>query len=104
MIGDDYLINYYSLDSSEIKQKVKAKLYEYYKEELSNYFEYQEVNFDNYLEMRLFNSIDTKNYAYYIRDGKLTAYVPFNPYSIYGEEKYFTDDKFIITLADAPIE
>ncbi|MBQ6539270.1 MAG: hypothetical protein IJL76_03220 [Bacilli bacterium] len=104
LLSDEYLLNYYSIDSSEIKQKVKTKLNDYYLDEAGKYFELQEVDFDRYLEMRLFNSIDTKDYAYYVKNGKLTAYVPFNPYSIYGEEEYFTEDRFNITLSKAPEE
>ncbi len=104
LLSDEYLINYYSLDSSEIKEKVKTKLNDYYLDEAGKYFELREISFDTYLKMRLFDTIDTKDYAYYIKNGKLTAYVPFTPYSIFGEEDYFTEDHFNITLGKAPEE
>ncbi len=104
LLSDEYLLNYYSIDSTQIKNIVKSNLYKYYKEEANKYFSVQEVDFDRYLRMRLFDSIDTKDYSYYINDGKLAAYVPFNPYSIYGEEEYFQDDHFSIDLSNPPAE
>ncbi len=104
LLSDEYLINYYSLDSSQIKQKVKSQLKTYYDEEVGNYFSYDEIKFDNYLSMRLIDSIDTTDYAYYIKNGKLTAYVPFNPFSIYGEDRYFKDKHFNFVLEEAPAE
>ncbi len=104
LLSDEYLINYYSLDSSQIKQKVKAQLKTYFDEEVGNYFSYEEVKFDNYLSMRLIDSIDTTDYAYYIKNGKLTAFVPFNPFSIYGEEEYFQEKHFNFVLEEAPAE
>lgn len=104
LLSDEYLLNYYSLDSNQIKQKVKTKFHSYYQEEMNDYFSVNEVTFDTYLSMRLFDSIDTKDYAYYVKAGQLIAYVPFNPFSIYGEEEYFTEEKFIFALADAPNE
>ena len=35
---------------------------------------------------------------YYIENGKLYAYRPFNIYSVYGEEEYFTDESYKIYI------
>ena len=48
--------------------------------------------------------LSMKDYAFYIKDGYLVAYVPFNPYTIYGEEKYFNENSFMIKLKKAPSE
>ena len=93
-----------SIDYNTIKESVKNKLTEYYNKELGEYFETREVSNDTYLEMRNIDNISNKDYALYIKEGNLTAYVPINPYSIYGEDDFFTNDKFNFYLKDAPVE
>lgn len=104
LLDDKYLINYYSLDESEINKKVRHQLYKYYQEELGKYIVEQEVDFDRYLGLRTMEEISIKDYAFYIKDGYLVAFVPFNPYTIYGEQKYFTENSFMFKLKKAPAE
>lgn len=104
LLSDKYLLTYYGIDYKTIKDSVKNKLIEYYNKEIGEYFETREVSYDTYLEMRNIDNIETNEYALYIKEGNLTAYVPINPYSIYGEDDFFTNDKFNFYLKDAPTE
>ena len=104
LLSDKYLLTYYNIDYETIKDSIKNKLTEYYNKEIGDYFETREVSYDTYLEMRNIDNIDNNEYALYIKEGNLTTYVPINPYSIYGEDDFFTNDKFSFYLKDAPIE
>ncbi len=104
LLDDKYLINYYSLDESEINKKVRQQLYKYYQDELGKFLVEQEVDFDRYLRLRTMEEISINDYAFYIKEGYLVAYVPFNPYTIYNEQKYFTEKSFMFKLKKAPAE
>lgn len=101
VIADSALIDYYGLSIGNIDEIVKDKFNEHYKKEIEKGFITEnECDFDCYLGVRG----DYKKYAYYISDGNLYAYVPFDNYSFYGEEKYFKDEDFKMFLAEAPDE
>ena len=104
LLSDKYLLSYYDIQYKDIKENIKNKLTEYYNKEIGEYFETTEVSYDTYLKMRDIDNIDTNEYALYIKEGNLTAFVPINPYSIYGEESFFTNDKFNFYLKKAPAE
>lgn len=101
VISDSRLIDYYGLNTDNIEEIVKDNFGEHYKKEIKKgYIIEEECNFDCYLG----NRGEYHNYAYYISDGNLYAYVPFDIYSVYGEENYFKDEDFKMFLAEAPEE
>ena len=101
IILDKQLLNYYNLSMEDVNKKIQAKFQQHYiKEVKEGYIVKQECNFACYLDLR--GNYD--KYAYYVEKGNLYAYVPFDAYTIYGEEEYFKDKDFKMYLAEAPEE
>ena len=101
VIIDNQLLKYYGIDTNTVDKKVQAKFQEHYiKEVKKGYIVKEECNFDCYLSLRG----NYKAYSYYVENGNLYAYVPFDAYSIYAEEEYFKDKDFKIYLKEAPEE
>ena len=44
-----------------------------------------------------------ENINYFINNGKLYVYKPFQVYSIFGEEEYFKDTDFEFLIAHQPV-
>lgn len=98
VLTNDEIINKFNITYKEINDIMDSQMKEKYKEEIKEkYIEKNECDYSCYLKTRGINSY-IENASYYIENSRLVVYRPFDVYSIYGEEDYFTrkDFKFII--------
>jgi len=100
ILSDSDLLNIYSISREEISKKIESQFMDHYKKELDEgYFDEHECNYECYLGWRnIDNYLD--NVEYYIHDKNLYVYKEFSVYSVYGEERYFTDDDFLIFITE----
>ncbi len=98
VVTDEELLNYFKVDKDQVYKSIENKFKEMYKEEVDKGYIMENIcNYDCYLR---FHDIDdyTSNISYLIKNGKLTVYKPFNYSSIFGEEDFFTEESFQITI------
>ena len=103
-VSNKAVLNYYRLTNTDVNQLVENKFREHYKNETKkDYIVLDECDFNCYLDMRKYE-VTEEDYSYYIDKGNLKVFIPFNVYSIYGEEDYFKDSDYEFYLTSAPEE
>lgn len=102
-ISNESILQFYGIQSEqEIAEAIKNKFQEHYTiEAKEGFIEASFCNFDCYIENRGISSY-LENVSYYIKEGKLYAYKPFNFYSIYGEQEYFEEEDFQFLIKETP--
>ncbi len=102
VIADSALLEYFKVTESTVENKIKRTLQSYYSDILKeHYYVNKECSYECFLKHRGINKYLDYT-TYYIRDGKLIAFKSFIAHSIFGEEAYFTDDKFEFEIATLP--
>ncbi len=106
LLSDEALIEYYKTNTEEISNRVLYELEKAYKEKLDQgVFTEESCDFDCYISWRGDKNLNPENYSYYIKDGYLAAYVPFEQYEAFGDDESFDEiDDFLIILKEAPSE
>ena len=106
LLSKEALIDYYKTNTEEIKNRVIYELEKAYKEKIDKgVFTEESCDFDCYISWRGSQNLDPENYSYYIKDGYLAAYVPFEQYEAFGDDESFDEvDDFLILLKEAPAD
>lgn len=106
LLSKEALIDYYKTDTEEIKNRVLYELEKAYKEKIdSGAITEDSCDFDCYISWRGEQNLNPDNYSYYIKDGYLAAYVPFEQYEAFGDDEAFDElDDYLILLKEAPSE
>ena len=106
LLSKEALIDYYKTNNDEIKNRVLYELEKAYKEKIDSGDITEELcDFDCYISWRGSQNLDPENYSYYIKDGYLAAYVPFEQYEAFGDDESFDEiNDFLILLKEAPTE
>lgn len=101
-ISNESLLAFYGIDEQNVSEIIKAKFQEHYSKEIElGFIEPRECNFDCYIKNRGFSDY-LEGVNYYVKEGKLYAYKPFDFYSIYGEEDYFKEEDFEFLITKNP--
>ena len=93
LIDNNNLLKLYNVSNDKVSNIIDNK-----DEVKKGFIPKEECDYNCYLEWRDIKNM-TDNISYFIRDGKLYVFKEFIPYSVYGEEEYFTDDSFKIYIA-----
>ena len=106
LLSKEALIDYYKTNTEEIKNRVLYELEKAYKNKIeTGALTEESCDFDCYISWRGSQNLDPENYSYYIKDGYLAAYVPFEQYDAFGDDESFDEiDDFLILLKEAPTE
>lgn len=102
ILNSQDMLNLYDISESDVAPIVEAKFREYYEKEFQeNYFD-DECDYDGcFMDIRgIKNNNYMENVNYYIKDGNLYVIKPFNIYSIYNEEEFFSTSDFLIQITD----
>lgn len=99
LYSNDQLMNLFGIDDYlTVASAVESTFKNYYSDIINEgYYQREECDYDCFL---LYRGIDDylSDISYYVRDGNLIAFKSFQPYSIFGEEEYFTDKSFEIFI------
>lgn len=101
LYSNDQLLHLFGVDYSDVEKIVEGTFGSYYTDIVNNnYYNSEECDYDCFLIYRGFdNYLD--DISYYVRGGNLVAFKPFQAYSIFGEEDYFTDKNFEILITES---
>lgn len=99
IVDDKTLLSYYEYTEDYVSSKIESQLKTYYDELLKQrYFAARECKFNCFLASRGIKNY-LKDIEYFIKDGDLYVYKSFIVVSVYGEEKYFTEDHFVFNIS-----
>lgn len=106
LLSDEALISYYKTNDDEISGRVYYELEKAYKEKVdAGLITESACNLDCFISKRGNQNLNPDNYSYYIKDGYLAAYVPFERDDGIDDEKSFDEvDDYLILLKEAPSE
>lgn len=101
-LSNKEVLNIYEVNENDVKGIVESKFGEYYTTVLNK--EYMSEDKCDYECFLYFRGIIYEQYMkeayYYIKDGDLYVIRPFNIFSYYDEDKYFTDSHFYIQITN----
>lgn len=99
LYSNDQLMNLFGIDDYlTVASAVESTFKSYYSDIIQEgYYQREECDYNCFL---LYRGVDDylSDISYYVRDGNLIAFKSFQPYSIFGEEEYFTDKSFEILI------
>jgi hypothetical protein len=99
-ISDAKILDLFGITSTEVNATLAKTFKKYYSNEVTKeYIPASECDYNCFLGLRNITTNYLENTSYYIANGKLYVYKPFNIYSFYGEEKYFSQDNFAIKIS-----
>ena len=98
LIDDVSLLSLFGTDEATVESILDEDFHSYYNDILEEeYYNEKECNYECFLKYReIDNYLD--EITYYVKEGNLMAYRPFVFYSVFGEEKFFTEDSFNFLL------
>ena len=103
LLSEQAILDYYGVTTSQVESIIESQFQDYYNEEVAEgYFSKEECNMSCFLTYRDMNGY-MENINYFINNGKLYVYKPFQVYSIFGEEEYFKDTDFEFLIAHQPV-
>ena len=94
------ILDIYEIKKSDVEEIVAAKFSEYYSDILKKGYMKEDIcDYECFLYFRgiVFEQY-LKEYYYYIKNGDLYVIRPFNLFSYYDEDKYFTSKHFFIQI------
>ena len=98
LVSNEELLNAYEISSSDVNNTIEKQFEYWYKDEIKKGFlEKNECDYECFLEYRGGEDY-MDNISYYIDNGKLVVFKPFEVYSIFGEEDYFSEQDFKFTI------
>lgn len=94
LISDESLLDFYDVDTSTVEAVMENKFREHYDNLVNDtYYDPNECDYECFLAYRCFdNYLD--DVSYYVENGNLIVFKPFNIFSFFGEEDYFKEDDF----------
>lgn len=99
-ISDAKVLALFGVTSTKINDTLAKTFEKYYADEVTKeYIPTSECDYNCFLGLRNITTNYLDNTSYYIANGKLYVYKPFNIYSVYGEESYFSQDNFAIKIS-----
>ena len=106
LLSKEALIDYYETNTEEIRNIVINELEKAYSDKIEKGIVTEEsCDFDCYISWRGNQNLNPDNYSYYIKDGYLAAYVPFEQYEAFGDDESFDEiEDYLIILKEAPSE
>ena len=100
LLSDKDIFDMYKIDEDTLRYFITYKFVEFYNDLIKQgYFTKEMCDFSCFMESKNIVNVMNDN-TYYIEDGKLVLYKPFNIYTSYGEEKYFSLDSFRFVVKD----
>lgn len=94
LLSDKDIFDMYKIDEDTLRYFITYKFVEFYNDLIKQgYFTKEMCDFSCFMESKNIVNVMNDN-TYYIEDGKLILYKPFNIYTPYSEEKYFSLDSF----------
>ena len=100
LLSDQDVFDIYKINEDTLRYFITYKFVDFYNDLIKQgYFTKEECDFSCFMESKNIVNVMDDN-AYYIEDGKLILYKPFNIYTDYGEEKYFSLDSFRFIVKD----
>ena len=99
VLSDEDLLTKFNLTEEDVSNKIEDKFTYFYNDALNKGYYSGECDYNCFLYFRGDKDY-LDNIHYYIKNNKLYVYKAFNVYSIYDEEKYFTEDDFLIEVSD----
>lgn len=100
LLSDKDIFDMYKIDEDTLRYFITYKFVEFYNDLIKQgYFTKEECDFSCFMESKNIVNVMNDN-TYYIENGKLILYKPFNIYTTYGEEKYFSLDSFRFVVKD----
>ena len=99
VISDDSLLEFFDVDTSIVNNKIDVGFRNFYKDVTDRgYVDSLECDYSCFLNYRgVDNYLD--DVCYYVENGSLVVFKPFIFYSVFGEEKYFSDDDFKFVIS-----
>ena len=98
-LTDDELLKKYQITSELVEKKIKEKFEFFFQDEDSkNYFQ-DECDYNEFLFLRNVTSY-LDDIHYYVKEGKLYVYKPFDIYTIYKENEYYKENDFMFQISD----
>ena len=102
LLSEQALLDYYGINKEQVENIIKSKFQDYYNDEVEEgYIDKNYCDMSCFLKYRDMEGY-TENLNYYIKEGKLYIYKPFQVYSILGEEEYYKDSDFEFLIAHQP--
>ncbi len=100
LMDSEEILSLFHVSEAEVSKKIESQLKKYYQTEVDNgYFAAQECDYDCFLSWRDIEDYDyLDSVYYYIKNGSLIAYRPFNIYSVYGEENFFDEESYAFRI------
>lgn len=99
--SDEDILDQFGIDQEAVVPIVEARFKEFYVDLYNEHYFDDECSYECFLYMR---GIKNHNYMedshYYIRKGNLYVLKPFQMYSPFHEEKYFTFEDFLIQITE----
>lgn len=100
LLSNQDIFDKYKIDVDTLRYFITYKFVEFYNDLIKQgYFTKEECDFSCFMESKNIVNVMNDN-TYYIEDGKLILYKPFNIYTSYGEENYFSLDSFRFIVKD----
>lgn len=101
LLNDDEILSLYSISKKQVSDVVESKFKSFYVDLYNKRFFDEECSYDCFLYMRGISDSDyLDNSHYYIKNGDLYVLRPFNIYSPFNEEDYFTLSDFLIQITE----
>ncbi len=99
VISDDSLLGLFEVDETTVYNKIDIGFRNFYKDVTDKgYVDSLECDYNCFLSYRgIDNYLD--DVFYYVENGSLVVFRSFIFYSVFGEEKYFSDDDFKFVIA-----
>lgn len=100
LLSDEDIFDIYKIDEDTLRYFITYKFVEFYNDLIEQgYFTKEECDFSCFMASKNIVNVMNDN-TYYIENGNLILYKPFNIYTAYGEENYFSLNSFRFIVKD----
>ncbi len=100
LMNNSQLLSIFDVTLEDVRKKIETQFKKYYEKEVNEgYLPPGECDYDCFLSWRGIENYDyLDSVYYYVENGNLIAYRPFNIYSVYGEEEFFNDESYTFSI------
>lgn len=99
LLGNEDMLSIYNVSQDVVDSIIEGRFIDYYNKLLEKKIYNNECDFEYcFLGLRGIKGDYGKDINYYIKNGNLYVVKPFNIYSVYDEEDYFTTKDFFIQI------
>lgn len=94
LLSDEDIFEKFHVDTDKLRYFITYQFVSFYNDLIAkDYFRKEECDFSCFMDSKnIVNVLDGN--TYYVKEGQLHLYKPFNIYTTYGEENYFSLDSF----------